>query len=86
MLPFLGIIIFLFTYLILQVISRDDFKDLVIEDASNVKSREEADSIDIIDEIRFYVSSFVLAYSEVAEADEKLRLIDDMLEELDIEG
>lgn len=69
-----------------KIISRDDFRDLVVEDAHNIESREEADSIDIIDEIRFYVSSFVLAYSEVAEANEKLRLIDDMLEELNLDG
>ncbi|XP_005100573.1 ankyrin repeat and BTB/POZ domain-containing protein 1 [Aplysia californica] len=69
-----------------KVISQEDFKALVIEDASNVQQREETDSIDIVDEIRFYISSFVLTYSEMEEANEKLRLIDDMLEELDIEG
>ncbi|GFO45079.1 calcium-independent phospholipase a2-gamma [Plakobranchus ocellatus] len=69
-----------------KVIARDDFKQLVVEDAAQIEGREETDSIDIIDEIRFYISSFVQTYSEMEEANDKLRLIDDVLEELDIEG
>lgn len=58
----------------------------MLEDAANVKGREETDTIDIVDEIRYYISSFVMTYSEMEEANEKLRLIDDLLEELDVEG
>uniref|UniRef100_A0A0B7A6G1 BTB domain-containing protein n=1 Tax=Arion vulgaris TaxID=1028688 RepID=A0A0B7A6G1_9EUPU len=69
-----------------KVIKMEDFKELVLEDASNIKGREETDTIDIIDEIRYYISSFVLTYSEMEEANDNLRVIDDLLEELDIEG
>lgn len=69
-----------------QVIHSEDFKELVLEDARNVKGREETDTVDIVDEIRYYISSFVLTYSDMEEANEKLRLIDDLLEELDIEA
>ncbi|GFR73357.1 ankyrin repeat and BTB/POZ domain-containing protein 1 [Elysia marginata] len=69
-----------------KIVAQDKFKQLVVEDASQVKGREETDSIDVIDEIRFYISNFVQTYSEMEEANEKLRLIDDLLEELDIEG
>lgn len=58
----------------------------MLEDARNVKGREETDTVDIVDEIRYYISSFVLTYSDMEEANEKLRLIDDLLEELDIEA
>ncbi|KAK6994346.1 ankyrin repeat and BTB/POZ domain-containing protein 1, partial [Biomphalaria glabrata] len=69
-----------------EVIHQEEFRQLVVEDASNVKEREETDTIDIVDEIRYYISSFVLTYSEMEEANEKLKLIDNLLEELDIEG
>ncbi|BFZ10387.1 hypothetical protein BsWGS_13425 [Bradybaena similaris] len=69
-----------------KVIHSEDFKELVLEDARNVKGREETDTVDIVDEIRYYISSFVLTYSDMEEANEKLRLIDDLLEELDIEA
>ncbi|CAG5128285.1 unnamed protein product [Candidula unifasciata] len=69
-----------------KVVQSEDFKELVLEDARNVKGREETDSIDIVDEIRYYISSFVLTFSDMEEANEKLRVIDDLLEELDIEG
>ena len=72
--------------LLLQIIAQQEFKQLVLEDASQVKGREETDSIDVIDEIRFYISNFVQTYSEMEEANDKLRLIDDLLEELDVEG
>lgn len=68
------------------MIHSEDFKELVLEDARNVKGREETDTVDIVDEIRYYISSFVLTYSDMEEANEKLRLIDDLLEELDIEA
>ncbi|KAK0052425.1 ankyrin repeat and BTB/POZ domain-containing protein 1 [Biomphalaria pfeifferi] len=69
-----------------EVIHQEEFRQLVVEDASNVKEREETDTIDVVDEIRYYISSFVLTYSEMEEANEKLKLIDNLLEELDIEG
>ncbi|KAK3746292.1 hypothetical protein RRG08_065812 [Elysia crispata] len=69
-----------------KIIAQQEFKQLVLEDASQVKGREETDSIDVIDEIRFYISNFVQTYSEMEEANDKLRLIDDLLEELDVEG
>ncbi|XP_059142453.1 ankyrin repeat and BTB/POZ domain-containing protein 1-like isoform X2 [Physella acuta] len=69
-----------------KIIVQEDFHQLVLEDAGNVQAREETDSIDIVDEIRYYITSFVLTYSEMEEANEKLRLIDNLLEELDVEG
>lgn len=69
-----------------KVLAEEDFRELVLEDAHTIKDREETDSIDIIDEIRFYVTSFVRTYSEMEDANEKLRLIDDLLEDLGIDA
>lgn len=71
---------------IFQMIIREDFAALVQEDAAEVEMREEADTIDIIDEIRFHITNFVQTFSEVEEANEKLVAIDDLLEHLDLEG
>merc|ERR1711976_625245 len=36
-----------------EIVHDEKFKQLVIRDAENVKAREETDSIDIIDELRY---------------------------------
>ena len=68
------------------MIEQEEFADLVREDASNLKEREEADTIDIIDEVRFYITNFIQNFSDMEEANDRLKVIDDLLEELDLEG
>lgn len=68
------------------MIDREDFQDLVKEDASEIKGRQETDSIGIIDDIRFHLTNFVQTYSEMEEANERLRLVDDLLEDLNLDG
>ena len=68
------------------MIDRQDFQDLVKEDASEIKGRQETDSIGIIDDIRFHLTNFVQTYSEMEEANERLRLVDDLLEDLNLDG
>lgn len=70
----------------LQVVEQQEFADLVVEDARQVTAREETDSIDIIDEVRFYVANVVNTVSDLQDAEEKLRLIDQLLEDLEIDG
>lgn len=70
----------------LQVVEQQEFADLVMEDARQVTAREETDSIDIIDEVRFYVANVVNTVSDLQDAEEKLRLIDQLLEDLEIDG
>lgn len=70
----------------LQVVEQQEFADLVLEDARQVTAREETDSIDIIDEVRFYVANVVNTVSDLQDAEEKLRLIDQLLEDLEIDG
>ncbi|XP_050406814.1 ankyrin repeat and BTB/POZ domain-containing protein 1 [Patella vulgata] len=67
-------------------LSQTDFVEFVKEDARSIKEREETDSIDIIDEIRYYISNFVQNYSDMEEAQERLRKIDNFLFELELDG
>jgi ankyrin repeat/BTB/POZ domain-containing protein 1 len=73
-------------YVVFQILKRQYFAQMVKEDAENVHSREETDSIDIIDDVRFHITFSIQTYGEMEEANEKLKLIDDFLEELDLEG
>ena len=63
-----------------------EFRDLVLEDAKNVQSRQETDSIDIIDEIRYYLRTNLRSSSAIAEAERKLESLNYMLEDLDLEA
>ncbi len=63
-----------------------EFAEVVLEDAESVKDRQETDSIPIVDDIRYHIQNFVQTYSDMDEADQRLTIIDDMLEELNLEG
>ena len=69
-----------------QVLMRQEFADLVMEDAQQVSQRQETDSIDIIDEVRFYVANVVNSVSDLQDAEDSLRLIDQLLEDLGLDG
>lgn len=68
------------------MVRRNDFEELIREDAESVKGRQETDSIDIVDEIRFYITNNVQTYSAMEEANEKLALIDALLENLGLDA
>ncbi|XP_045164247.1 ankyrin repeat and BTB/POZ domain-containing protein 1-like isoform X2 [Mercenaria mercenaria] len=68
-----------------QVLQLEEFADLVKSDASEVQDREETDSIDIIDSIRFHITSFIQTYTEMQDAEESLKTIDEFLETLGLE-
>ncbi|XP_021364162.1 ankyrin repeat and BTB/POZ domain-containing protein 1-like [Mizuhopecten yessoensis] len=69
-----------------EVLRLADFVDIVRQDAANLKQREDTDTVEIIDDIRFNITNFVQTFSDMMDADEKLRMIDDFLEELDIDA
>lgn len=64
-----------------QMIDREDFHDIVREDASALEKREDVDSIDVIDNIRFHLTA-----NSIDEAHDKLMLIDSLLEVLDLDA
>jgi hypothetical protein len=57
-----------------------------VEDAHGVKGRQETDSIDIIDEIRFYMANMATSVWDMQDIQYKLRLVDELLEDLGLDG
>ena len=69
------------------MVKNEKFKELVLNDARNVKSREETDSIDIVDEIRYVLRTTNLnSLSSITEAELQLECLDSFLEELNLEA
>lgn len=70
----------------MQFVKDENFHDFIKYDAQEVQCREETDSIPIIDDIRYHITSQVASFAALEESQEKLRLIDNLLEELDLEA
>jgi len=68
-----------------QVLQRKEFSDLVLGDVAEVHDRDDTDTIDIIDSIRFHITNFIQTYSDMQDADENLKIIDDFLMTLGLE-
>ena len=69
------------------MVINEKFKELVLSDARNVKSREETDSIDIVDEIRYVLrTTYLNSLSSIKEAETQLECLDSFLEELNLEA
>lgn len=71
---------------LLQLVDRKDFEELVKEDAATVRNREEIDSVPLLDDIRFYITNNVQTVSAMDEANDKLAIIDALLERLELDG
>ena len=67
---------------LLQMVQDEAFTAFVREDAASIRDRETTDTIPVIDDIRYHISSFMQTFSDMYEANEKLTLIDNFLEEL----
>ncbi len=72
-------------------------RELILEDASKLKERQETDTIDIIDDLRYAIND-TITYSQVnnplgftssfqilIEKEKRLNLIDNILKELNLE-
>jgi ankyrin repeat/BTB/POZ domain-containing protein 1 len=66
-----------------QIVDLEEFHQLIIEDAAEVKGRQETDTIATIDDVRYHIN---LIHQSSAEALEKHRLIDHLLEKLNLEA
>ena len=67
-----------------QALKMVDWHELIQEDAKDVIGRQETDSIDVVDNVRYHIKKNVKTMAETEEADHKLRLIDDLLDQLDL--
>ena len=65
------------------MVKNEKFKELVLNDARSVKSRQETDSIDIVDEIKYVLRTTNLnSLSSINEAEIQLECLDSFLEDL----
>ena len=58
------------------------FRELILADASAVKARQETDSIDIVDEIRFFLKTDLNSVAAIEETARKMELFSDFLLDL----
>ena len=63
----------------------EEFAEAVQEDAKAVEARQETDSIPLVDDIRYHVTSNVQTFSALEEAHLKLVALDALLARLGIE-
>lgn len=64
------------------MVRRKEFADVILQDAQTIQERQESDSIDIVDSVRYHLTSQVQTYSEIEEANTKLHAIDKLLDSL----
>ncbi|KAL3199907.1 hypothetical protein MRX96_013397 [Rhipicephalus microplus] len=69
-----------------KVAELPEFHEVVREDAKEVKLRQETDSITVIDDIRYYISANARSTAEIVNANEKLKLVDNLLTALGLDA
>nr|XP_026694752.1 ankyrin repeat and BTB/POZ domain-containing protein 1 isoform X2 [Ciona intestinalis] len=68
-----------------KMVDNEEFAELVENDAAKIKDREETDSIPIVDDIRYHLTSSVQNYSQMEEANFKLSALNALLSRLGID-
>lgn len=63
----------------------EEFAAAVKENADAVEERQETDSIPLVDDIRFHITSNVQTYSAIEEANQKLDALDNLLASIGLE-
>ena len=62
-----------------QLVELEEFVAAVKENAEAVEERQETDSIPLVDDIRFHITSNVQTYSAIEEANQKLEALENLL-------
>nr|KAF6421600.1 ankyrin repeat and BTB domain containing 1 [Rousettus aegyptiacus] len=62
-----------------KLVEREDFEEAVREEAATVAARQEQDSIPLVDDIRFHITSRVQTYSNIEEMQHQLHVLEDLL-------
>jgi ankyrin repeat/BTB/POZ domain-containing protein 1 len=68
-----------------QLVEKPEFADMIKEDAGAVEDRHETDSIPLVDDIRFHITSNVQTFSAIEEANVKLDALDQLLSTIGLE-
>nr|KAF6357800.1 ankyrin repeat and BTB domain containing 1 [Pipistrellus kuhlii] len=62
-----------------KLVEQEDFAEAVREEAAAVRGRQEQDSIPLVDDIRFHITSVVQTYSNIKEMERRLHALEDLL-------
>uniref|UniRef100_A0A8C6U3K7 Ankyrin repeat and BTB/POZ domain-containing protein 1 n=1 Tax=Neogobius melanostomus TaxID=47308 RepID=A0A8C6U3K7_9GOBI len=68
-----------------QLVLDPEFAELIKEDAASVKGRHETDSVPLVDDIRYHISSNVQTYSAIEDASQKHAALEQLLCDINIE-
>ncbi|XP_007437182.1 ankyrin repeat and BTB/POZ domain-containing protein 1 isoform X2 [Python bivittatus] len=68
-----------------KLVEFEEFAAAVKENADAVEERQETDSIPLVDDIRFHITSNVQTYSAIEEANQKLEALDNLLASIGLE-
>ncbi|XP_032996946.1 ankyrin repeat and BTB/POZ domain-containing protein 1 [Lacerta agilis] len=68
-----------------KLVEFEEFAVAVKENAEAVEERQETDSIPLVDDIRFHITSNVQTYSAIEEANQKLEALDNLLASIGLE-
>lgn len=69
-------------FIVFQIVNQTDFKNLILEDANEIKNRQETDTISVIDDIRYHIANS----AQISDSFSKHLLIDKLLENLKLEA
>ncbi|KAG7267302.1 hypothetical protein CRUP_000300 [Coryphaenoides rupestris] len=68
-----------------KLVDRAEFAEIIEEDARAVVDRQETDSIPLVDDIRFHITSNVQTFSAIEEANQKLQVLEQLLVSIGLE-
>ncbi|XP_035239446.1 ankyrin repeat and BTB/POZ domain-containing protein 1 isoform X1 [Anguilla anguilla] len=68
-----------------RLVEQPEFAQVVQEDAQAVEDRQETDSIPLVDDIRFHITSNVQTYSAIEEAQQRLDMLEQLLISIGLE-
>ena len=68
-----------------QLVNSAEFAEMIQEDARSVVDRQEMDSIPLVDDIRYHITTNVQTYSAIEEANQKLQVLEQLLVSIGLE-
>ena len=68
-----------------QLVNSAEFAEMIQEDARSVVDRQDMDSIPLVDDIRYHITTNVQMYSAIEEANQKLQVLEQLLVSIGLE-
>uniref|UniRef100_A0A672HX88 BTB domain-containing protein n=1 Tax=Salarias fasciatus TaxID=181472 RepID=A0A672HX88_SALFA len=67
------------------LVEQPEFAEMVKEDAASLEERQETDSVPLVDDIRYHITSNVQTFSAIEEANQKLEALEELLSSVNID-